>query len=156
FSLRAKSKIGDTELLKIYERGQIFSLDRDGTRTPGVETKEYRELKNRTPADFRIPVERMQRRLPKQTVEQITDIWKTFLRETRYPQRPREGKDGTNYYFAMRDSVGGTMSGMVWSPDKPSRTDQLVQLAEMLRGYVESKKTEDHLNAMARTTQLQL
>jgi hypothetical protein len=157
FSLRAKSNIGDTELLKIYEKGQIFSLERDGTRTPGVETKEYQELKKRTPADFRdIPVERMQRRLPKQTVDQIADIWKIMLRGTRYPEKGRFGKDGTTYYFAMKDSGGVFMAGMVWSPNKPSRTEQLVQLAEMLRGYVESQKTEDQLNAMITTTQLRL
>jgi hypothetical protein len=157
FYLRAKSKIGDTELLKIYEKGQIFSLDRDGNRTSGIETKEYQELKRRTPADFRdIAVEQMQRWLPKQTVDQISDIWKRMLREIRYPEKGRFGKDGTTYYFAVKENGGVSMTGMVWSPDKPSRTDQLVQLAEMLRGYVESQKTEDQLIAMVRTTQLQL
>ena len=157
FYLRAKSKIGDTELLKIYEKSQIFSLDRDGNRTPGVETQAYQELKRKTPTDFRdIPVERMQRRLPKQTVDQIAEIWKTMLRGTRYPEKARFGKDGTTYYFAMRDSIGVFMTGMVWSPNESTRTDQLVQLAETLKEYVKSKQTEDQLNAMVRTTQLRL
>lgn len=157
FCLRAKTSIGDTEMLKHYEEGHIFLLDRDGNRTPGVETKQYQELKRRTPADFRdIDVERMEKRLPKQTVDQITDIWKTMLKETRYPQKHREGKDGTTYYFATRDSLGATMSGMVWSPDKTSRTNQLMQLAEVLREYVESKKTEAQLNATIKATQFRL
>jgi hypothetical protein len=157
FGLRAKTSIGDTELLKEYEQGHIFLLDRDGNRTPGIETKQYQELKDRTPADFRdIAVDRMQRPLEKQTVDQITDIWKTFLQGTRYPQRPREGKDGTNYYFAMQGNLGLTMSGMVWSPNESTRTDQLVQLAETLKEYVKFKKTEYQLNAMVRTTQFRL
>lgn len=157
FCLRAKTSIGDTEMLKHYEEGHIFLLDRDGNRTPGVETKYYQELKSRTPADFRdIGVERMEKRLPKQPVSELADIWKLMLKETRYPQKHREGKDGTTYHFAMRDSVGFSMSGMVWSPHKSSRTDQLVQLAEMLRGYVESKKTEAQLNSMIKTTHLRL
>jgi hypothetical protein len=157
FGLRAKTSIGDTELLKEYEQGHIFLLDRDGNRTPGIETKQYQELKDRTPADFRdIAVDRMQRPLEKQTVDQITDIWKTFLQGTRYPQRPREGKDGTNYYFAMQGNLGLTMSGMVWSPNESTRTDQLVQLAETLKEYVKFKKTEYQLNAMVRTTQFPL
>lgn len=153
FCLRAKTSIGDTELLKHYEKGQIFSLDRDGNRTPGVQTKEYQELKARTPADFRdIVVERTQRRLAKHTFDQIADIWRSMLRETGYPQKYREGKDGTNFYFAMRDSSGVSMSGTVWSPNESARTEQLVQLAETLRGYIESKKTEAQLNSMIKMT----
>lgn len=157
FCLRAKTSIGDTEILKVYKKGQIFSLDREGNRTPGVETKEYQELKARTPADFRdISVQKSDKRLPKQTLDQIADIWRGMLRETRYPEKHRGGKDGTDFYFAMRDSSGVFMSGMVWSPNQTTRTDQLVQLAEMLREYVESKKTEAQLNAMIKTTHLRL
>lgn len=153
FSLRAETSIGDTELLKEYEKGRIFLLDRDGNRTPGIETKQYRDLKSRTPADFRdIGVERSQRRLPRQTFDQIVDIWRTMLRETRYPQKYREGKDGTDFYFAMRDSNGVSMSGKVWSPNHSTKTEQLVQLAEELRGYAKSQRSEDQLNAMVRTT----
>jgi hypothetical protein len=157
FCLRAKTSIGDTELLKEYEKGRIFLLDRDGNRTPGIETKQYRDLKSRTPADFRdIVVERTERRLPKQTFDQIAEIWRTMLRQTHYPHKYREGKDGTTYYFAMRDSGGVSMSGMVWSPNRSTRTEQFVQLAEVLRGYIESKETEAQLNAMTKATQLRL
>jgi hypothetical protein len=48
------------------------------------------------------------------------------------------------------------MSGMVWSPNESTRTDQLVQLAETLKEYVKFKKTEYQLNAMVRTTQFPL
>ena len=158
FCLRAKTKIGDTELLKEYEKGRILLLDRDGNSTPGIETKQYRDLKSRTPADFRdIAVERTRRRLPKQTFDQIAEIWETMLRETHYPQQYREGKDGTTFYFAMRDSSGlSSMNGMVWSPNESTRTDQLVQLAEMLRGFIASQKTEAQLNAMIEATRLRL
>ena len=45
---------------------------------------------------------------------------------------------------------------MVWSPDKSSKTDQLVKLAEMLTEDLESKKREDQLNAIVRTTHSKL
>ncbi len=158
FSLRAKTSIGDTELLKYYEEGKIFLLDRDGNQTPGVETEEYQNLKRRTPADFRdIAVERSQRRLSKATVDEVADIWRAMLLETRYSKKFREGKDGTNYYFAIRDlNWGVSMSGRVWSPDKSSRTRLLVQLAESLKDYIETKITDEQVRAKARTTRMLL
>ena len=156
FYLRAKTSIGDTETLKYYEEGKIFSLDREGNQTPGVETEEYQDLKRRTPSDFRdIEVERLQRGLPKATVDEVADIWKAMLLETRYPKRYRFGKDGTDYYFAMRDN-GVPLSGMVWSPAKSSRTNLLVQLAESLKDYIETKITYEQLRAKVRTTRMRL
>jgi hypothetical protein len=157
FCLRAKTPIGDTEVLKEYEQGNIFLLDRDGHQTPGVETEGYRDLKQRTPADFRdIEVERSQRGLPKAMVDDVTDTWKAMLLETRYPKRSRFGKDGTHYYFAMRDNIGVSMNGMVWSPVKSSRPDLLVQLAESLKDYIETKVTDDQFRAKVRTTRMRL
>lgn len=158
FSLRAKTSIGDTDLLKYYEEGKIFLLDRDGNQTPGVETEEYQNLKRRTPADFRdIAVERSQRRLSKATVDEVVDIWRAMLLETRYSKKFREGKDGTNYYFAIRDlNWGVSMSGRVWSPDKSSRTRLLVQLAESLKDYIESKITDEQFRAKVRATRMRL
>ncbi|HKQ36334.1 MAG TPA: hypothetical protein VJT11_13605 [Nitrospiraceae bacterium] len=158
FSLRAKTSIGDTELLKYYEEGKIFLLDRDGNQTPGVETEGYRELKERTPADFRdIEVEHSQRGLSKKTVDEVADIWRAMLLETRYSKKFREGKDGTNYYFAIRDlNWGMSMSGRVWSPDKSSRTRLLVQLAESLKDFIETKITEEQFRAKVKTTRMRL
>jgi hypothetical protein len=157
FYLRAKTPVGDTEVLKSYEEGKIFLLDRDGNRTPGVETEGYQDLKRRTPADFRdIEVERSQRGLPKATVDEVADTWKAMLLETRYPKRNRFGKDGTYYYFATRDHMGVSMNGMVWSPVKSSRTDLLVQLAESLKDYIETKVTDEQFRAKVRATRMRL
>jgi hypothetical protein len=157
FHLRAKTHIWDTELLKDYEEGRIFSLDRDGNQTPGVETEGYRDLKRRTPADFRdIGVEPAQRGLPKVTVDEVADIWRAMLLETRYPKRIRLGKDGTSYYFAMRDNFAVSMNGMVWSPAKSSRTNLLVQLAESLKDYIESKITDEQFRTKVRITRTRL
>jgi hypothetical protein len=157
FHLRAKTSIGDTEILKDYEEGKIFLLDREGNRIPGVDTEEYQNLKRRTPSDFRdIEVERSEKWLPKATVDEVTDIWKAMLLETRYPKKNRFGKDGTDYYFAMRDEIGASISGMVWSPARSSRTDLLVQLAESLKDYIESKITDEQFRTKVRATQKRL
>ncbi len=155
FYLRAKTPIGDTELLRVYEEGKIVLLDRDGNGTPGVETEEYQNLKRRTPSDFRdIEVERSQRGLPKATVDEVTDTWEAMLLETRYPKKPRDGFHGNYYHFAIRGNV--PMSGMVWSPVKSSRTDLLVQIAESLKDYIESKITDEQFRAKVRTTRTRL
>lgn len=157
FHLRTGSSVGDTELLKMYEAGRITLLDRNGNQTPGIETKEYQDLKSRTPSDFReIPIESRTRNIDQETADRILGVWKTMLLQTRYPPKGRFGKDGTTYYFSMLDSVSGLLTGEIWSPSDTSRTGRLVHLANSLRRYVHQELSESDLRAIVKTTRLRL
>lgn len=157
FHLRAKSSIADTEMLEAYEAGNVFGLDRNGNRIPGVETKEYQDLKRKTPSDFReIPIEKTSRILPKRTAHEITDMWKAMLLGTHYPKKGRFGKDGTTYFFSMWDNFTGRLSGMVWSPSDASPTGRLVHLTNSMQRYVHQEITEAELKGILKQTRLRL
>lgn len=157
FHLRARSSIGDTEILKEYEAGRITLLDRNGNQTPGIETKEYQDLKSRTSSDFReIPIESRTMSIDQRTADRVLDVWKTMLLETHYTKKGRFGKDGTTYYFSMWDSVSGPLTGEIWSPSEASRTGRLVHLANSLRRYAHQEISEANLKAIIKTTRLQL
>lgn len=157
FHLQARSSIGDTEILKEYGAGRITLLDRNGNQTPGIETKEYQDLKSRTPSDFReIPIESSSKIIDQGTVDRILDIWKTMLFETHYTKKGRFGKDGTTYYFSMLDNVSGPLTGEIWSPSDTSRTSRLVHLANSLRRYAHQELSESDLRTIVKTTRLRL
>lgn len=157
FYLAAKTSIWDTELLRYYEAGNITQLDMKGNRIVKEESEVYQSLKQRTPADFRtIQIDRARRKLSNTVAEQIAEVWKSMLLETRYPKTGRFGKDGTTYHFSIRDSYRGTLAGKIWSPVDNSRTAYVVHLANSLRQYTKQSLTTAEIAAIVEETQSQL
>ena len=136
FVLEPSSRIWNSELLGMYEAGKIAELGDDGKTIPLEEIRSYRELKERTPADYRdIKVRRRARPLPKDVASKIESLWGKMLLGVRHPDRPILGKDGVTYHFSAWIRGRGDLSGHVWSPEPGTKPGQLAALSVVLADY---------------------
>jgi hypothetical protein len=137
FVLEASSSIWDTELLEMYKTGEIGrTITPDGKEVPLEEDEGYKELKKRTPADYRTitPIRRA-RPLPRDLADGIKMVWEVMLLDVRHPKRSGDGLDGVEYHFSASVQERGDISGHIWSPGAESKTGQLARLAEALANF---------------------
>ena len=137
FVLEPSSSIWDTELLEMYKTGEIgLATGPDGKEIPLEQDEAYKELKKRTPADYRaIKAVRRARPLPRNVADGIKTLWEVMLLEARHAKKSGDGLDGTTYRFSASVSGRGDLSGHTWSPDPESKTGQLARLAEALAEF---------------------
>jgi hypothetical protein len=137
FVLEASSSIWDTELLERYETGKIgLARTPDGKAIPLEENATYKDLKKRTPADYRTitPVRRA-RPLPRDLADGIARLWEVMLLDVQHPKKPEHGRDGAAYYFSAWVQGHGDLSGNIWSPKPESKTGQLGRFTEALANF---------------------
>ena len=83
--------------------------------------------------------------LDSETAEAVGGAWLRMLREIRYPDERRDGKDGVTYHFSRavpfrrRAQAGGFEEGQIWSPREGAATGQLVAIGEGLRRYATAR-----------------
>jgi hypothetical protein len=137
FVLEASSSIWDTELLEMYKTGEIgLTTTPDGKEIPLEENETYKDLKRRTPADYRvIKAVRRARPLPRDVADEIKALWEVMLLDVRHPKKSEDGLDGATYHFSAWVQGRGDLSGNIWSPKPESKTGQLVRLAEALANF---------------------
>lgn len=138
------------EVLKDYETGRITSRDREGNDTT---QKDIRELRDQltVPLD-KVKVERCELPVDAPTGMQLSMLWRTALRQTRFPDKRRIGFDGVTYHFSGNFDQGA-MAGKIWRPDKGSSMGKLILIIDQLRAACVAKDAsilEDvHLRAVA-------
>jgi hypothetical protein len=146
FVLEPSSAIWDTELIRMYESGEIGALAKDGKALPLEKNSSYQELKKSTPADYRaIKAKRQARPVPPDVAGVLKEIWKEMLLNVRHPAEPEDGLDGTTYDFSAWISGRGELSGHTWSPEPESKTGRLTKLADTLSDYARGKADLDTL-----------
>jgi hypothetical protein len=145
FVLEPSSRIWDTELIKMYESGEM-SLFKDRKAIPLEKNVSYKKLKKTTPADYRtIKAKRQARPLFREVAAEIKSLWKAMLLSVRHPAEPEDGVDGTTYDFSAWIAGWGDLSGHIWSPEPQSKTGRLTRLADTLADYARGKADLDKL-----------
>lgn len=92
-----------------------------------------------------IRLDRTRAGLDPETAEAVGGAWLRMLREIRYPEERRDGKDGVTYHFSRavpfrrRDQAGGFEEGQIWSPREEAATVQLVAIGEGLKRYTTAR-----------------
>ena len=146
FVLEPSLRIWDTELLKMYESGEIGTVTKDGKEIPLEQNVAYQKLKKTTPADYRaIKAKRQARPIPKEVAGEIKSLWEEMLLNVRHPSKPDGGKDGVTYDFSAWIAGWGDLSGHIWSPKPESKTGRLTKLADTLADYARGKADLDKL-----------
>ena len=140
FVLEPSSMIWNTELIKMYEDGEIVETTRDGEAIPPAKSAELKKLKATTPADYRdIKAARRVRAIPGELSAEIKAIWTEMLLDVRHPKEAINGLDGVEYHFSMWLQGRGDMSGHAWSPRPGSKVEGLTALAEALADFARGK-----------------
>jgi hypothetical protein len=137
FVLEASSSIWDTELLEMYKSGEIgLATTLDGKEIPLEQDEEYKSLKKRTPADYRlIKAVRRAQPIPKDVADGVEALWEAMLLNVRHSKNPHDGLDGTTYHFSAWIEGRGDLSGHVWTPEPESKTGQLAGLARAMADF---------------------
>ena len=145
FVLRPQEHIWKTELVPMYESGQITEIvmDDSGASVSRIATNDISRLKREVPQDFRkIPVEEQSCALDPHISELLARCWSRMLLGSRHPRQSSLGCDGTTYHFSMRVRERGIVSGRALSPSPQSQTGLLSSLGELLATYIEAPKEE--------------
>lgn len=138
--IRSKSYIWAYQLIQMYEAERI-KVYRWGSTKPDAEAaqKELEQLRASVPAKVsEVETERCERPVSSALGKRISEVWRTMLERTRYPDKYLKrggeitlGVDGTSYHFSY-DGDTGRAAGQIWSPDSKSITGQFVKVAESL------------------------
>jgi hypothetical protein len=140
FVLEPSSRIWDTELVRLFENGEIRQYDLEGKKVPPEKSMTLKKLKARTPADYRnIKATRRARPIPGELAVEIRAIWTTTLLDARRPAESSEVVDGVTYHFSAWLQRRREISRRVHSPDPESRTGRLTSLADAMRDYARGK-----------------
>jgi hypothetical protein len=154
FVLEPSSTIWDTELIRMYESGELKPVTKAGKTIKALSLEEnvaYQKLKKSTPADYRaIKAKRQARPVPPDVAGVLKEIWKEMLLNVRHPAEPEDGLDGTTYDFSAWISGRGDLSGHIWSPEPESKTGRLTKLADTLADYARGKADLDKLKERLR------
>jgi hypothetical protein len=99
-----------------------------------------------------VKVKKSRANLDRKTAEAVQEVWRVMLRAVRYPDKDRDGLDGETYRFSRGvplldrgrppQLAGGFEHGQIWSPDDGSMTSELVEIAESLKKYAQSRPEE--------------
>ena len=149
FLLEPSSSIWDTELVRLSKAGHIrtFSL-KGGKEIPLDDDEDFKELKRKTPADYRtIKANRKARPIPRDLADRLQKLWGDMLLGVKHPAEPINGDDGVTYHFSAWLLGRGDLSGQVWSPDEDSKTGRLTALVEELAAYVKEGASLDKLKS---------
>jgi len=76
--------------------------------------------------------------IDRKSVELIKSPFETAISQVRFSGEYEKGFDGENYYFSIFELGYGTKSGTVWSPDKGSKMEKLVDVGNKLIELVKS------------------
>ena len=85
----------------------------------------------------------------------IYSMWANSLFETRYSRFASGGFDGTRYIFATYIRSIGWLGGTTWSPDRDAPPKWMVEVAHLLRQYVENKSQKSQANIRNRIMEIQ-
>ena len=149
FVLEPTSIIWDTELVRLYEKGEIKTFTHEGGKykeVPPEKSVALKRLKEKTPADYRnIKATRRARPIPGELAGDIEAIWTTMLLDVRHVEKPDDIMDGVTYHFSARIGVRGEISGQTDSPEEESKTGRLAALADAMGDYARGKVNLDPL-----------
>lgn len=158
FVLRPEKHIWKTELIPMYESGQITEIvqEESGKAVSRIATNQIAELKKEVPQDFRkIGVIEKSEPINAETAQLLTDVWSRMLLSARHPKQANLGCDGVTYHFSMWVPEHGVASGKIWTPEATTRTGMLSSLGELIAAYVDapSEKKKEILKEINRTAQ---
>ncbi len=86
--------------------------------------------------------------------EVIYSMWVNSLFETRYSRSASGGFDGTVYIFSTSIRSIGLLGGKTWSPDRDAPPKWMVEVAHLLRQYVENKSQKSQSNIKNRIMEI--
>ncbi len=156
FVLRPEKHIWKTELIPMYESGQIRELveNEKGEVESRIATNTIVKLKREVPQDFRqIKVTEKSEAIDAETARLLANVWSKMLLSARHPEQSTLGCDGVTYHFSMSIPEHGIASGKVWTPSPETRTGMLSSLGELVAAYVDapSEKRQEILKEINRT-----
>jgi len=85
-------------------------------------------------------VERCHKPITAQLANNLIEVWKKMLFETRYSDSDLEGTDGITYHFSM-DHSGYIMAGKKWSP-RLDKVGMLAEISDDLYKYCQNEKVQ--------------
>lgn len=152
FVLEPASSVWDTELVRMYETGEMKSYGRNGKQVPLGKNSNYLDLKKRTPSDYRnIKVIVKSRPLPPAMAKRLRTLWDAMLREVKPDDDDENGfdSDGETYHISARFQERGRVSGSVWSPSEETpKTWHITRLVHSLHDYASRLVPLDALSAV--------
>lgn len=156
FVLRPEIHIWKTELIPMYESGQIKRIvtDEKGEVMAQIASNDIARLKSEVPKDFRkIGVAEKSEAIDAETARLLAELWSGMLLAARHPRETSAGLDGVTYHFSMLIPGQAIASGKIWTPSPDTRTGMLSTLGELLAAYVDAApdKRQDILKEIRRT-----
>jgi hypothetical protein len=145
FLLNPKKRVWNTELIKMYETGQIKEIAKtdDGETVARPATNALACLKQEMPDDWRkIEVTETTAPIDNKTAELLAEVWSGMLLRVRHPMESHNGLDGVTYHFSMWVKNRGILSGTTWSPDPYSNPGMLANISYVMKTFVEAEPTE--------------
>jgi len=88
----------------------------------------------------KVKINKFKAEIDRKSVELLKSLFDTAISQVRFPYEYEKGLDGVDYYFSIFELGYGTKSGKVWSPDKGSKMDKLVDIGNKLIELVKSSK----------------
>jgi hypothetical protein len=86
----------------------------------------------------KIGVEKKEIEISKTDKDLYYELFKTAVKNRKYPEKERLGFDGTNYYFSVADNRLKT--GTTWSPSEKSKIGRLTNMGQSLIKIAQSTK----------------
>ncbi len=135
----------------------IVKLDRDNTAASIYVLDGFPKYKS--DADLTTAIENSPENkkasLNLELAEVIYSMWVNSLFETRHSKYSSGGFDGTGYIFSTYIRGVGWLGGSAWSPDIDAPPKWMVEVAHLLRRYVENKSQESRSDVRNRIMEIQ-
>lgn len=147
FLLEPTSSVWTTEVLRLYESGEIRASGPDGKPIPLEKNRSYQKLKKRSPPDYRkISIRVRTRAIPPALANRVRTVWVAMLRGVKPDEGDRLGTDGETYHISAPLN-GRQVSGSVWSPEETGmpKTWNLARLVDRLSEYARGSVDETAL-----------
>lgn len=92
-----------------------------------------------------VKVKKIKKEISAKDIELIKTLFKKAVLTVKYPDKERNGFDGTNYYFASSHK-----SGTIWSPNSGSKMSKLVEIGNGIVEFSKNKKNDLDVELVAK------
>ncbi len=88
----------------------------------------------------KIKIDSAKKEISYTSVACVKKLFKKAIYKAKFPEKPTQGLDGTDYYFSVEDY--GQKTATTWSPTAESKIAKLVDIANRLIEFVNSNSTK--------------
>lgn len=135
FFIRPSRMVWTYTLVELMRRGRAGTMTFDGRDATAAEIARLTEGLPERPSD--LPVERCATPVDEALAGALILAWRTMLEDI--GPRRQAGLDGVTYEFSMT-SGNRSLAGEIWSPERGTRSERLVRIANLMRSYCEAPR----------------